>query len=200
MRLKKNVRVLLLTVVTLLVGWGVLTLYVEFTGPAKQWTVGDENGKNVLIVFDPDPFYDLDEQVCMALANALAEEALSIKIATVAAARSIDRQKYDIIIYCANTYNWRPDWSITNYIEDHPAQERQSIVAITLGAGSTESSQRSFEKVILRSGGKLLNSYSLWLWRPNDMARLETSNVEVAKEMAYQWGTEIAKYLKASNQ
>lgn len=91
MRQKKTLRVLLLTVAALLVGWGVLTLYVELPGPAKQWTIGDENGKNVLIVFDPDPFYDLDEQVCMALADGLAEQAVSIKIATVTAARSIDR-------------------------------------------------------------------------------------------------------------
>ena len=98
--------------------------------------------KKVLIIFDPDPFYNLDEQICLSFGQALAEKNMAIKIVTVAAADHVDQNNYDALIYCANTYNWRPDWSITSYIRTHPPKTNQSIMATTIGAGSTESSQK----------------------------------------------------------
>ena len=56
------------------VAWTALTFYVEKKGPAKRWRVGNDSEQKVLIVFDPDPFYNLDEKVCMSFANALAEQ------------------------------------------------------------------------------------------------------------------------------
>lgn len=195
MKGNKFLRYVLVATTIIVISWTVLTIYVELEGPAKEWNLGNEDGPKVLIVFDPDPFYNLDEKVCVSFGKALSENKVNVKIVTVAAAERLDRKQYNTFIYCANTYNWRPDWSITNYIENHPAQEHQSIVAVTLGAGSTESSQKNFEQVILDSGGTLLNSYSLWLWRPNDETKMKKPNVEVAQHMAYEWGIEIANHI-----
>jgi hypothetical protein len=182
---------LIATIILILMGWVALTIYVEKAGPSKQWSLGDSTGKKALIVYDPDPFYNLDEQVCLSFGKALAEQKMNVTIVTVAATDSIERNSYDILVYCANTYNWRPDMSLTSYIEKCRAADAP-IVAITLGAGSTGSSQRHFEKIIVNSGGKILASYSLWLWRPNDEQKMEEPNIEVAVAMAYDWGKQIA--------
>ena len=109
---------------------------------------------------------------------------------TVKAAENMSISDYDALIFCANTYNWRPDWSITNYVDEY-LPEGKPVVAITLGAGSTGWSQRNFESVIKARGGNLVESYSLWLWRPNDESKQEQPNVEVAQGLAYAWGKEI---------
>jgi hypothetical protein len=63
MRHKKILRYVTVTAVIVAIAWTILTFYVEWKGPSKQWDVGHSNGKKVLIVFDPDPFYNLDEKV-----------------------------------------------------------------------------------------------------------------------------------------
>ena len=65
----------------------------------------------------------------------------------------------------------------------------KSVVAITLGSGSTAAAQKALEKLILDRGGQLLDSRSLWLLKPNDELRPEESNVKVSVSMAYAWGT-----------
>jgi hypothetical protein len=194
MRKKKPLQYFAAAIVFILAGWSILTLYVEKQGPGKQWNLGKTHGRKVLIIFDPDPFYNLDEQVCNSFGMALAEENMNVKIATVASAEKIDVQSFDLYVYCANTYNWRPDWAVTAFIKEKlPTLPNKSTVAITLGAGSTEASQRNLETVITNSGGRLLGSYSLWLWRPNDEQKMTEPNVEVAVNMAHEWGKQIAQ-------
>jgi hypothetical protein len=168
-KMKKKIifRYLLATVILVIIGWTALTIYVETAGPSRQWTLQSENAKrNAIVVFDPDPFYNLDEQICISFGKALSENGFKVKVATVAAAGQFKSTEFDVIVYCANTYNWRPDWSITSYIDNsRELFTGKQCVAITLGAGSTESSQNHFEKVITNAGGKLIDSYSLWLWR-----------------------------------
>ena len=174
--------------------WATITVYVEKTGPEKQWTLEGSDTRTALIVYDPDPFYNLDEQVCLAFGKSLADNGITVTIATVAAAQSLKKRAYHVVVYCANTYNWRPDWAITNYVEAYPPTKNNTpVVAITLGAGSTQSSKQRFERTIKKSGGVLIASYTLWLWRPNDETKNQPSNVDVAVAMAHKWGTEVAK-------
>jgi hypothetical protein len=190
-------RYLVASLILVIIGWSGLTMYVETIGPSKYWTFESVSAnKNALIIFDPDPFYNLDEQVCIAFGKAVAENGINAQIATVAAAEQFKSKEFDMIIYCANTYNWRPDWAITNFIEDNRNSFKNiSTVGITLGAGSTESSQKHLEKIIINNGGKLIGSYSLWLWRPNDETSKEP-NVKLAVALAHGWGKEIADKIK----
>ncbi|MBC7389400.1 MAG: hypothetical protein H7329_09340 [Opitutaceae bacterium] len=44
--------------------WTGLTFWAQSEGPSQQWELGNpKSSKKVLIVYDPDPFYNLDEQV-----------------------------------------------------------------------------------------------------------------------------------------
>jgi len=186
--MKKAARVVSTVVLAILVLWAMLTWYAERPGPAQYWQFGDpQSEKFVLIFFDPDPFYDLDKQVCHAIAEELATRGISSKVHTVASAPQENLSNTIGFVFCANTYNWAPDWATTRCIEKFGSLEQKPIIAVTLGAGSTGASQRKLEAVITGHEGKLVSSKSYWLMRPNDETRMEESNVDVALTLVRDW-------------
>jgi hypothetical protein len=117
MKVKKRIWYVTATIGIIMFAWLILTLYVERKGPAKNWSFGVRGSRhNALIVFDPDPFYNLDEKVCASFAIALAENDFVVELQTVAMAEAAPIGTYDLIVYCANTYNWRPDWAVTEFV------------------------------------------------------------------------------------
>lgn len=176
--------------------WAILTIWVERTGERKLSELGDiGNAKHALIIYDPDPFYNLDEKVCQSFGESLSEEGYHVTIATVAAAHDMVDHSFKLYVFCANTYNWRPDWAVTSYIRNVDFLEHKPVVAIVLGAGSTEASQQAFTKMILDKKALLIDSKSLWLLRPNDDSRMDESNVSVAISQVAAWAKEISKQI-----
>ena len=176
--------------------WTALTIWVELPGPAVLVEVGDPAwSRRALIVYDPDPIYDLDAQVCRAFAEGLATDSMRSTIATVAAAGTLDPQSFDLYVFCANTYNWRPDRAITGFIEDPIDLHGRPVMAITLGSGSTGAAQRAFEAVITGKGAVLLDSRAFWLMRPNDERRMDEGNVDVALDLVREQAVGIARGL-----
>ncbi len=186
------------TMATLLTCWVILTLWAQINGPKFIQRLEAEDGaRQALVVYDPDPIYKLDEQVCRAYAQGLNEEGWHVIIASVNAARTL-AGKFDHYTFCANTYNWAPDLSICNFIENRKDLYQKPVLAITLGSGSTARAQRILEQKILKQQAELINSVSYWLLRPNDESRLDEPNVEVAKDMAHKLGKRTAKDLLTS--
>ncbi len=174
--------------------WTLITVWAERTGPKRSWQLGNPTAKKrALIVYDPDPFYNLDEQICRSFGQALADNGMRVSVATVAAAEISAHQPTDLYVFCANTYNWRPDWAVSDFIRQEQHLAGKSAVAITLGGGDTGASQKALETLISDKKADLLDSRSLWLLKPNDEARGTESNVAVSVSMAYAWGEEIAK-------
>lgn len=199
--MKKFLKILITGLTAIIGSWIILTLWAESAGENQIWQIGEtEAARKAIVIFDPDPFYNLDEQVCQAFGQVLAEHDIQVTIATVTAANEIKNQWYDLYVFCANTYNWRPDWAISGFIKKHPSLKNKSVVAITLGAGSTGASQRAFEKIIVDKEAQLLDSRSFWLLRPNDESRMDEKNVQVAVSMAAAWAGKIAKLIKAPDQ
>ncbi|GAB2583750.1 hypothetical protein [Spirosoma areae] len=192
--MKKLFRLTGIAVLVIGGAWTLLTLWAERAGPKRSWTLGSQTAKKrALIVYDPDPFYNLDEQISRSFGQALADGGMRVTIATVEAAPDVENQPVDLYVFCANTYNWRPDWAVSHFIEKQVTLEGKSVVAITIGGGSTGASQKALEKLILNRKANLLDSRSLWLLRPNDESRGTESNIAVTVSMAYLWGEEIAK-------
>jgi len=188
---------MLVTCIIIAVGWIALTLWVERRGPARLWHFSATKPvKNILIVFDPDPIYNLDEQVCLSMGKALAEENIDVTIATVRKTEEIDVASFDGFVLCANTYNWTPDWSITNFVKATAALKYKPVIAITLGSGSTEHARQVFNKVILQQDALLIDSRTLWLMRPNDESRMKENNVAVARSIAHRTGIQLADSIK----
>ncbi len=176
--------------------WTFLTLFAEVKGKEKLFLFGDSSSKRTaLLVYNPDLFYNLDEQVCTSFAEALAGQGWHVKVATVAAAEKMGNQTIDLYVFCANTYNWSPDWPTANYIKKHKGLHGKNAVAITLGSGSTTISQRRLEEMLYKQQVRLLDSRSFWLLRPNDENDPKAPNIQVAKEQAGLLAKKIAETL-----
>ena len=180
------------TLLAVCCGWGILTWIVEKKGPMKGWDFGDSNiYGQALIVYDPDPFYNFDEQVCLSVAEVFTENGMKVKVVSVAAAGEHDLKTFDVLVFCANTYNWSPDWAIQDFIKGQKSLHGKPVMAITLGAGSTASSKKKLEHLISSKDGTILGSGTFWLMRPNDEARMNESNVRVALSMVRNWSESL---------
>lgn len=195
--MKKFIKITTWIILSILILWTILTFIVESKGAEKMEVLGYENGSyKAVILYDPDPFYNFDEQVCLGMAKGLAENGWQVKVVSVAAAKEITKDTFDLYGFCANTYNWAPDWTVAKYINGHSALQNAKVVAITLGSGSTDRAQRVLEAKIKAKAAVLLDSKTYWLMRPNDELRLEESNVAVAVDMAYRLGAAVAQRLE----
>ena len=196
--MRKIINKTLIGLLVLLAIWAFLTLWVERKGKSKTWETGDPATlQKILIVYDPDPFYNLDQQVCAGFGKAFEDGGWHITFATVAAAHKMATDSFTLYVFCANTYNWSPDWAITSYINENVVIKERNVVALTVGGGSTTRAKRIFENVIKESGGILLDSKEYWLWRPNDKFRLKEPNGKIAAEMAKKFGGEILAKIKS---
>lgn len=183
-------------IVAILFIWIVLTVWVEKEGPYDKWNMGNlDSSKKALVLYDPDPFYNLDQQICESVGSVLADNDFNVTLATVAAIQEAKTTDYQLYIFCANTYNWEPDWAICRAIDRIPIAHKK-VIAITVGAGSTSNSQKVFEKLIISKSAILLGSKSFWLWKPNDSSRTNGSNVKVAVKKSREWMSGIVELMK----
>lgn len=184
----------------ILVIWSLLTLIAERKGTENITIIGEPTSEQkALILYDPDPFYNLDEQISKSFAEGLAENGWLSKVITVSAASGLNNEQFNLYVFCANTYNWSPDWAISNFIKNSTNLKGKNVIAITLGSGSTGRSQRILETQIKQKEAILLASKVYWLMKPNDESRAKESNVEVAVDMANTFGKQIAESLKDQN-
>lgn len=188
----KRLRNILKVVLAIVLVWTGLTLYVQYSGKEfiKEFRASPSSA-TALIVFNPDPIYNLDEQVCTSFAQGLKEQHISSTLATVTSAKAFLRTEYDLYVFCVNTYNWTPDWRLTNFIKSHPGLDQEKVVALTVGAGATMRAQRKLEWHLTDRGAHLLGSEMYWLLKPNDESRMKEKNTKIAAEKAYDFGKEI---------
>lgn len=175
--------------------WIALTLWVEKQGPYDKWNMGNlDASKKALILYDPDPFYNLDQQICESIGRVLADNDFNVTIATAAAVKDAKTTDYQLYVFCANTYNWEPDWAICRAIDKQMTIAGKDVIAVTVGAGSTNHSQRAFEKLLKSKKANLLGSKAFWLWKPNDESRTKEPNVKVALDMSGKWTSKIVRH------
>jgi len=176
--------------------WMVLTIWANNSGNDRALSLGSETSTyTALIVYNPDPIYNLDEQVCHAFAEGLKETGFYSQLASLDYEGIDTKQDYDLIVFCANTYNWAPDWKTTKFIANYPDLANQNVVALTLGSGSTARAKRLLEKAINKRNANLIESKEFWLMKPNDETRMDESNVAVATDMAQDLGLHVGLFL-----
>ena len=184
---------MLIIFLSIIAVWTLLTLWVEKAGAARHWSFGDPSLEDrALVIFDPDPFYNLDEQVCTRFARSLAGHHWYVDVRTTRDARLHTHTNYALYVFCANTYNWAPDWSVSRFIRKDIDLHSKKVVAITLGAGSTKQSMRKLENMIRSKSADLIQSRTFWLLRPNDDSRMKEKNVQVALSMVDDWAAEFS--------
>jgi hypothetical protein len=97
---------------------------------------------------------------------------------------------YAIVAVVSNTYYWTPDLPTLRYLRRARLGGRMAI-GLMGGAGSTERAERLLAESLRQTGAESVETRSFWLWRPNDEARTNESNREVAMELAELFGYEV---------
>jgi hypothetical protein len=121
----------------------------------------------------------------------LAAKDFNVTIAMFATVKDTKTTDYQLYVFCANNYNWEPDWALCRDIEKQMTIAGKEVIAITVGTGSTNYSQKVFKKLIKRTKANLLGSKSFWLWKPNEESRTKESNLKVAVEISKAWVSKI---------
>ena len=189
--MKRIISFLRFPVIGLMILWIALTIFVQLKGEKKLSVFGEGyHGQNAMIIYDPDPIYNLDEKLANQLAKGISSQEWKVTVATVAALAYDEKYVQDLYIIIANTYNWAPDRATTRMI-DQLDLKGQRVIAITLGSGSTNRAQRLLEEQIRANEAILVDSKAYWLLRPNDEHKMNESNVEVAEQMAFELGKRI---------
>ena len=172
----------------ILLSWLLLTLWVQQGRQATSWSSSPEAAVgSALILYNPDPIYDLDAQLARAFSEGLKEAGWASMGTAYAGIRDSVPPSYDLYVIIANTYNWAPDWPTRHFIENASWLEGKPVVALTLGSGSTARSGRLLEDMLKERRAVLIASRTFWLLRPNDESRLAESNVQVAREIVRAW-------------
>lgn len=190
--MKTIIRTSIIIVGSLFLIWSAITIWAQSEGKKSIKHFGRAQSiKKALIVYDPDPFYNFDQQICETFAKTLTHYNWHTTVATVKAAKEINISSFNLYVFCANTYNRDPDWSIDKFIIRNGSLYKKKVVAVTLGAGSTERSKHTLEVLIRGKGSILVDSKSFWLYKPNDVSRKNESNVKVANESVQKWVIEL---------
>ena len=165
--------------------WGLLTLWVQQLRPGQTWEFPVEHPKGtVLVVFNPDPIYNLDEQLALAFASSVRQQGWASSVATLAALDTLKPDRFDLFVFFANTYNWSPDRPTKQFIMEADWLAGRPVVPVILGSGSTARSGRVLRELLQQKGASIVQTTDFWLMRPNDETRTDLGNVAVARLMA----------------
>jgi hypothetical protein len=190
--MKRIFRIVLNVVMVIAIIWAAMTVWVQWYNPEKQIKEAPEDAiKTALLMYKADPIYNLDEQVLEAFAKGLEKHGIGADIMTLPLAEKTNKS-YDLYLFCANTYNWAPDWKTSKFLKEASFLNGKDVAAITLGAGSTARSKRLLDEKIRATGANLMDSETYWLMRPNDDCQLERKNTYVARECATFYGEQTA--------
>lgn len=152
--------------------WLAMTAYVEREPAPSVRELGDRQGSHrAVVIYAPDPFYDLDRQVAEAVAGTLAPRGWeTLAMSTSAAERLVPTLDYDLLVVVANTYNLAPDRNTRRLLGGLACAQGQPAVLLTLGAGTTARARSILEHYAARAGLDVLASVELWSWAPNEAA------------------------------
>ena len=200
MGLRKKTRMWFFILGAVLGFWILATLWAQWSGKSEVIQSGMEklNVARICIYYNSDPIYNLDEQVCKQMLDALANESY-VELRTTQSGVSLD--EFDAFIFCANTYNFAPDWGVTNAMGKLKDKTRgRTVGLLTLGAGSTGRAERLMKKASIPLNAQLVLESKIWLMKPNkeDVISRE-DNLNAAKEMAVQFAQEVLANVDSNN-
>jgi hypothetical protein len=148
--------------IIIVVTWTIATYYVEQEGPI----VFDDNsmsneGRQALIVYDPDPVVHQDAEICQLISKGLLEANWNTTLASVQGIEDVGLDRYDLFVICANAYNFGPDRIVKNFISGGSFLKNKHVAVLAVGKLGHTKAQKELEKLVLSEGGILLDSQAL---------------------------------------
>ena len=194
----RYLKIILKLLVIVAISWGFLTLWVQQQRPAGvQEFIPDQTLGRVLVVYNPDPIYDLDCQMAASFAKGLSQQGYEVTVCDYYTAQSLSLPDYQLLGIVSNTYNWAPDRPTRRFLKEAAGLKDLPVVAITLGSGDTRRSQRLLREALVNRGAEVWASEAYWLLRPNDASQEGISNTAAAREASVNLGLRVGQLLQA---
>ena len=181
----------------LLAGLMVVSFIVEMEADYTLQTLADHGKAKALVLFHPSRDAKFSDDLSLAFAEGLKAAGFAVERATLTSATPADPRGYALIGVVTNTYYWTPDLPTLRYLK-RAKLDGIAVVGLVGGAGATARSQRILDEALRRTGARVIETRSFWLWRPNDENRIHESNREIALELAKQLGTETGRSVLAA--
>ncbi|MFN0103919.1 MAG: hypothetical protein ACKV2U_17775 [Bryobacteraceae bacterium] len=177
-------------------GLAVVSVIVQVEGDYAHEALGGEGKAKALVLFHPSRDARFSDDLSLAFAAGLIEAGFTVERATLTRRTPASPEGYRIVGVVSNTYYWTPDLPTLRYLK-RARLHGVAVVGLAGGAGATGRSQRVLDEALRATGGKVIQTRSFWLWRPNDERHMNEPNREVALRRARQFGVESGRAVMA---
>ncbi len=182
-------------VVTVLVSLVAVTIYVEREAPYRSEVLTRGTSGRALILYHPSRDAQFSEELTEAIARGFEDAKMTAERRTMTAATPVRPEGFDVIAVVSNTFFAQPDWPTERYLKRADFKGIPTL-GIMAGAGSTERAELTLSRALSDTGADLRGVHSLWIARPNDLARHDEDNRKVAasraRELAFELGRQAA--------
>ncbi|MGB8327297.1 MAG: hypothetical protein WCE48_06930 [Steroidobacteraceae bacterium] len=164
-----------------------ISIVVEREGQYRFEHLGGGNQARALVLFHPSRDAHFSDELSQALGNGLKQAGLSVDRATLTNLTPAEPKGYVLIAVVSNTYYWTPDIPTLRYL-GRARFGATPVIGLIGGGGATARSQRMLDAALRQAGGRVLQTRSFWILRPNVETRLHEPNRKVALDLARQFG------------
>jgi len=173
----------------------VVSLGVQFESRYAHEELGGAGPARALVLYHPSRDASFTDELSLAMAGGFRDAGLAVERATLTGDTPGEPAGYEVVVVVSNTYYWTPDLPTLRYL--HRARlSGTPVIGIMAGAGATARAERILADALAATGAESVTTRSLWLLRPNDEARSDESNREVAldiaRSLACAWGADVA--------
>jgi hypothetical protein len=157
--------------------------------------LGGAGPAKALVLYHPSRDAHFSDDLSLALADGLRTAGFRVDRATLTRSTPSQPKGYALIAVVSNTYYWSPDLPTLHYL-NRVQFEKIPVLGLMGGAGSTGRSERMLGERLAAAGGTVIRTQSLWLWRPNDEARVGVPNRQVALDLARHLGLDAGRTVR----
>jgi hypothetical protein len=173
-----------------------VSVWVEMEAADRHEALGGQGPQKALVLYHPSRDAHFSDDLSAAFADGLKASGLAVERATLNSNTPAAPQGYALIAVVSNTYYARPDLPTLHYLE-RARLDGTAVIGLIGGLGSTDAAQRRFDQALRRTGARVLDTRSYWIWRPNDPAAAGEPNRAVATRLAREWGAQSGRALRA---
>jgi hypothetical protein len=106
-------------------------------------------------------------QLHRAFAATLAAEGWHVDLVSAHEGNRVDAANYDLMMFGAPCYNFRPARPLLDYLQRLPFPAGQRVGVVLTGGGRTESAMRWLQRELERRGAHVVAALEIWTSRPH---------------------------------
>jgi hypothetical protein len=172
----------------------IITVVVESEGGYQHEVLGGGGPARALVLYHPSRDAHFSDELSMALARGLINAGFAVERATLTGATPAALGNYQLVAVVSNTYWWTPDRPTLRYLA-RVRLDGTAALGIIGGAGSTGRSQRLLDEALRKTGARVIDTRSFWIFRPNEATESGEPNRQVAMRLAERLGRETGRQL-----